>query len=283
MNNQQELPVVAIFSDPFEPIADSHLCLLKHHDLYDSHHDWVSTFRAAISNKEKLDVAEISKDNGCELGQWLYSDDVRPYVGHLPRYRDCMMTHATFHREAAKVAKLINARKYDDALRLLNHASSFNHASNAVLSAIFPSTFDPLIDGHLYLVSSHAYWETKFHIAMTSGNLLDVTIISKDDCCHLGKWLNSHQARSYIGHLQNHNDCIVKHAAFHREAGKIAEVINANKYENAHQMFDHASSFYRASTALVSAIMRVKIKTGIPSKTVQTVKPVPGSCALVLG
>jgi methyl-accepting chemotaxis protein len=283
MNNQEKLSIVQIFSDPFEPIADAHLCLLKRHGLYDSHHDWVKTFRTSISNKEKLNVPAISKDNRCELGQWLHSDHVRPHVSHLPRYQDCVTKHAVFHREAGKVAKLINAKKYDDALQALNYPSNFNHASNAVLSAIFPGTFDPLIDGHLYLVASHAYWKMKFHIAITTGKLLDMATISRDDCCTLGQWLHSHQAQSYIGHLQNHNECLVKHTAFHIEAGKVAEIINARKFENAHQLFNHASSFCRASTALVSAVIRLKVKTGIPSKAVQTVKPVPGSCALVLG
>lgn len=281
MNNQHALSIVEIFSNPFEPIADSHLCLLKRHNLHDSHHDWVRVLRSAISNKEMLDMATIAKDNCCELGKWLYSDEVRPYVNHLPRYQDCMIKHTAFHLEAGKVAKLINAKKYDDALRLLNHASNFNHASNAVLLAICPGTFDPLIDGHLYLVGSHNYWKTKFQIAMANGKPLDAPAIAKDDCCNLGKWLHSSQAHSYIGHLQNHNDCLVKHTAFHLEAGKVAEMINAKEYENAHQLLNHASSFCRTSMALVAAITRLKVKTGTPSKAVTTVRPVANSCALV--
>lgn len=283
MNNQHALSIVEIFSNPFEPIADSHLCLLKRHNLHDSHHDWVRTLRTAIANKETLDMPTITKDNHCELGKWLYSDDVRPYVSHLPRYQDCVAKHTVFHREAAKVAKLVNAKKYDDALRLLNHASNFNHASNAVLSAISPGTFDPLIDGHLYLVASQTYWKTKFQIAMADSKPLDALNIAKDDCCNLGKWLNSSEAHSYIGHLQNHNDCLVKHTAFHAEAGKVAEIINAKEYENAHQLLNHASSFCRTSMALVSAIMRLKVTTGTPSKEVATVRPEANSCALVFG
>jgi methyl-accepting chemotaxis protein len=283
MNNEHTLSIVETFSDPFEPISDFDFCLLKRHNLHDSHHNWVRILRAAILNKETLDVATIAKDNHCELGQWLYSHHVQPHVHHLPRYQDCVTKHQVFHREAGKVAKLINAKKYDDALRLLNHASNFNHASNAVLAAIFPGTFDPLIDGHLYLVASHAYWKTKFHIAMVNGEPLDAVKISKDDCCNLGKWLHSTQAHSYIGHLQNHNECLVKHTAFHVEAGKVAEIINAKQYENAHQLLNHASSFYHTSMALVSAIMRLKIKTGTPSKVVTTVRPVANSCALVFG
>ncbi len=279
MKNRDNMLISAIFTEQFTSIADSmnssHLCLVK------SHHSWMARFRAAIANEEELDAASISKDDECELGKWLHSDFVRPYAGHLPRYHVYVKKHAEFHIEAGKVAKLINVHDYETAQRLLNHSSNFSRSSAALLSTIFPGTFDPLIDGHLYLVASHSHWKTQLRIAISNKERLNVANISKNNHCILGRWLHSDLAHLYIRHEQNHYECIHAHTLFHLEAGKVAEYINARKYDDALQLMKHKSDFGQRSMALVSAITRLKIRTATPTKQVTSIKPMADSCPLV--
>ena len=100
------------------------------------HADWKVKLRTAITNKETLDVVTISKDNCCDFGKWLHSEDTHPQISHLQSYHDCVARHAEFHVEAGKVAAIINDKKYDQAQKLLGSDSAFSNASGAVGSAI---------------------------------------------------------------------------------------------------------------------------------------------------
>ena len=82
-----------------------------------------------------MDAAAISADNRCPLGQWLHGE-ARIKFSTLKSYVDCVGKHATFHKEASKVAHAINAKKYTDAETMLNAGTSYSAASNAVATAI---------------------------------------------------------------------------------------------------------------------------------------------------
>ena len=99
------------------------------------HAEWKIKFRHAISKKEPVDAATLSKDNSCELGQWLHGD-ARMKFGTLASHSACIAKHAAFHVEAAKVAALINARKYQEAQEMLDSETTYGSASRAVALAI---------------------------------------------------------------------------------------------------------------------------------------------------
>lgn len=99
------------------------------------HAEWRLKFRSAISAKATLDADTIAKDNCCDLGKWLYGDAKTKYV-KFPSYADCVKKHSQFHIEASKVARLINARQYDEAQALLGMGSGFSSASGAIGSAL---------------------------------------------------------------------------------------------------------------------------------------------------
>lgn len=111
--------------------ADDHLILVA------SHGYWKEQLCDAITNKTTLNVHEISKDDVCDLGRWLHSEEEHPQLSHLQSYHDLKKKHAEFHVQAAKVAEYINEKKYETALRLTECTSSFESASNDVISAIF--------------------------------------------------------------------------------------------------------------------------------------------------
>ncbi|MCK9395546.1 MAG: methyl-accepting chemotaxis protein [Methylobacter sp.] len=101
----------------------------------EKHSEWKVKLRAAISKREEMDAATISKDDCCDLGKWLHGD-AKSQLGHKPSYSDCVSKHAAFHIEAGRVASMINAKKFSEAETMLGNGSFFVSASTAVGVAI---------------------------------------------------------------------------------------------------------------------------------------------------
>ncbi|MGB9129121.1 MAG: CZB domain-containing protein [Thiobacillus sp.] len=101
----------------------------------DAHAQWKTKFRAAITGKQAMDAATISKDNCCDLGKWLHGEG-KTKCGSLPGHADCVRKHAAFHVEAGKVASAINAKNYSQAESMLASGTSYASASSAVGVAI---------------------------------------------------------------------------------------------------------------------------------------------------
>ena len=99
------------------------------------HAEWKVKLRAAITHQERLNSAEIAKDHCCQLGQWLNGNG-RSQFGGKPEFRSLVELHKAFHGEAAKVADLINSKRYDEAERALNSGTSYAHATSEVRNAI---------------------------------------------------------------------------------------------------------------------------------------------------
>jgi len=100
-----------------------------------AHSDWKIKLRSAITSRATLDVGQIEKDNCCELGKWLHGES-KLTLGKLPAHGECIRLHASFHREAARVATAINHRAYTDAEQMLTPDSTYTKASQAVVIAI---------------------------------------------------------------------------------------------------------------------------------------------------
>jgi methyl-accepting chemotaxis protein len=95
------------------------------------HAEWKTKLRNAIRANETLDAAAITKDNNCEFGKWLHGQ-AKTLYGKSPFYAKCLADHAAFHVEAGKVAAAVNAKKKDEAERLLASGSAFATISNKV-------------------------------------------------------------------------------------------------------------------------------------------------------
>ena len=114
------------------------------------------------------------------------------------------------------------------------------------------------LDGAL---KKHQDWKVKLRTAISKRETLDAVTISKDNCCDFGKWLYDENCRKKVGHLQSYQDCLTNHTAFHLAAGKVAEVINAKKYDEASEMLGNQGDFAKASNQVGSSIMRLKKET----------------------
>lgn len=95
---------------------------------------WKSRFLTAISQYETLDVAKIEMHDCCELGKWLLRDGHSTF-SHLSSYAYCVLNHAEFHKEAGKIARFINEKKYAEAEAMLGDESHFSRLSYILLGA----------------------------------------------------------------------------------------------------------------------------------------------------
>jgi methyl-accepting chemotaxis protein len=107
----------------------------------------------------------------------------------------------------------------------------------------------------------HAQWRVKFRNAITKKETLDPAVIARDDRCDLGKWLHG-EARAKFSTLPAYAECMKHHAHFHVEASKVAERINAAKYDEAQAMLGMGSGFSRASASIGTALDQLELAAG---------------------
>ena len=111
-------------------------------------------------------------------------------------------------------------------------------------------------------IAKHVEWKLTFRGAIANQESVDAESIFKDDGCELGQWLHG-EARTRFATLASYSACVAQHAAFHVEAGKVAGIINARQFLDAEAMLAGDTPYARASTAVCSAIIRLKIEAGL--------------------
>lgn len=84
-------------------------------------------FLEAINSQTQIDVAITGKPDRCVLGNWLHGEAERK-CQFLKAYKPAVEAHTAFHVQAAKVAKLINGREYEDARTAMAEGSAFAKA-----------------------------------------------------------------------------------------------------------------------------------------------------------
>lgn len=93
-----------------------------------AHVEWKFKLRNALAAKEQVDASTLGRDDACAFGKWLHGEG-RTALGNDPAYHDCVTAHAAFHREAAKIAQAINAKRYAEAEAAMGATSVFNKLS----------------------------------------------------------------------------------------------------------------------------------------------------------
>lgn len=111
-------------------------------------------------------------------------------------------------------------------------------------------------------VAKHADWKFKLRSAITNKETMDVATVSADNCCELGKWLHG-EAKAAHGTLKAYSECVKVHAQFHKEAGKVAEAINAKKFTEAEAMLGEGTPYTAASMNARVAILAMKKEAGL--------------------
>ena len=96
-----------------------------------THAQWKTKLRSAISKHEQMDIATLSRDDCCELGQWLHGEGAKRF-SQLASHKDCVQKHVMFHAEVTKVATAVNAKKFEQAESMLDAGSAYAQVSSSL-------------------------------------------------------------------------------------------------------------------------------------------------------
>lgn len=106
-------------------------------------------------------------------------------------------------------------------------------------------------------VHAHVEWKMKLRSAIKAQTELDEETIAKDNCCRLGQWLHG-EAKVKYGRLAAYQEWLAAHAAFHREAGIVAGLINDKCFSEAEAALASGTPYYGASMAAGVALNKLK-------------------------
>ena len=109
---------------------------------------------------------------------------------------------------------------------------------------------------------AHSEWKIKLRMAIAKRETLDAPALAADNQCLFGKWLHG-EAKGKYGKLPAYADCLSKHAAFHQEAGKVAQAINAGDFALAKSMMDANTPYALAANAFIIALGTLKKESGL--------------------
>jgi Chemoreceptor zinc-binding domain len=100
-----------------------------------AHSTWKSKLRSYLSKPDgSLKPADVSADNKCPLGQWIYTDG--PRYSKMPEYANLKSEHARFHKIASDVVRRADSGQSVSEETALGANSEFSKASSAVVVAI---------------------------------------------------------------------------------------------------------------------------------------------------
>jgi methyl-accepting chemotaxis protein len=103
----------------------------------------------------------------------------------------------------------------------------------------------------------HAEWKSKLRTALYGKEQLDPAAVSKDNLCEFGKWLYG-EAMHLHASKPAFRKCVEEHAAFHREAGRVAVAIQEKRIEEAEKMLAPGSDYSEVSKRVGIAIQELK-------------------------
>jgi methyl-accepting chemotaxis protein len=106
-------------------------------------------------------------------------------------------------------------------------------------------------------IARHTEWKIIFRSAISKKELVDAATIRRDDCCILGKWLHG-EGKSHHESNATFANLVTVHADFHQNAGRVADAINAGRYDEAETLIGVWSEYSSASLAVIDAIEAVR-------------------------
>jgi hypothetical protein len=80
---------------------------------------------------------------------------------------------------------------------------------------------------------------------------LNLAEVQADNCCEFGRWLHG-DAKEQFGQLASFKTCVELHAAFHQEAGRVAQDINAGNFLEANKMIVSMDGPYAQASGALS-------------------------------
>lgn len=102
--------------------------------IIDAHRQWKVKLREAIDDGAKVDVKNLSCDDCCALGRWIYSDGQR--FAQRPTFTELVQRHKHFHTVAGQVGTLINEQRMVEAKEALAPGTIFSQATTDVVNSL---------------------------------------------------------------------------------------------------------------------------------------------------
>lgn len=113
-------------------------------------------------------------------------------------------------------------------------------------------------DDHHILIASHAFWKERIYNAITNEEALDLNEILHGNLSDLSHWLHDDAAHPHIAKLSSYHELRKRNADFHQQANRVAEYINAKRYDAALRLTETSSAFEYSSNAVIEAIISLK-------------------------
>jgi methyl-accepting chemotaxis protein len=112
-------------------------------------------------------------------------------------------------------------------------------------------------------VQAHADWKLRLaaHCRGVSAETIDVPTLAKDNVCELGKWLHG-TGKRYAADPK-FRELLDTHAAFHRSAALVAQMIRTGKAKEAEALIKSPDSeFGRRSMGVCACLMGLRKQYG---------------------
>lgn len=106
-------------------------------------------------------------------------------------------------------------------------------------------------------IAEHAEWKSKFRAAIVKQDKLDTASIGRDDRCSAGKWLHGEGKERFFAKYE-FTKTLENHRVFHVEASKVAQLLNARRYDEAEKAIGMGTSYDRASKAVAVSLLSLK-------------------------
>lgn len=107
-------------------------------------------------------------------------------------------------------------------------------------------------------LTAHEGWREEFKRAVVLERSLDRGAIAGTESCALGKWLAG-PGKEEFGQQEVFAKLVEAHRQFHAEAGRIVEMLEAGRYDDAARMLWAGTAFALASSS-VSRLIRQLMK-----------------------
>ena len=116
--------------------------------------------------------------------------------------------------------------------------------------------------------AAHQQWRITLRNAIQRRLKVDADTLRRDDCCTLGKWLHG-PGKTRWGSAPAFSALVQQHKAFHHEAGKVADLINQQRYEDAQRMVEPSSAFHQVGQQVMLVLhqLRASVENGVAHST----------------
>lgn len=104
-------------------------------EIISAHVRWKQRLESYIlERQEKLDAAEICRDDRCTLGKWIYGDG--QHYAETNNFEKMRAEHAAFHKHAAAIVTFANRGDLDTATEVLNgvYARTSNNLKRDIIA-----------------------------------------------------------------------------------------------------------------------------------------------------